>query len=218
MNNRHGAISVLLADDHPVVLRGLAGFLRSQPHINVVSECCDGIAALKGIRKLAPAVAVLDMAMPRLSGLEILSALSASVHNTKFVLLTATASAEQIVAAIARGASGVVHKDAVLEDLVHCIREATKGREWLSETVADKISSYQSQLAKIKQLKEQLTRREQEIILLVSRGLSNKQVGHEAAVSEGTVKIHLHRIYQKIRVPNRTALTALVLACRDQLA
>ena len=215
MNNRQRPLSVLLAADHPAVLQGLVAFLRTCPEIKVVAECSDGIAALEGIQELTPDVAVLDMVMPGLTGLDVLSTIGRSAQETKFVLLTATASDRQIVTAIARGATGIVHKDAALEDLVRCIHEVAKGRKWLSTTIADKIAGYQSHSPALKHFEEQLTTREHEIMLLVSRGLSNKEIGRKLDVSEGTVKIHLHRIYQKGDVANRTVLTAMVLGHSD---
>ena len=204
-------LSVLLADDHPVVLQGLVNLLNSFADIRVVAECSDGIDALKSIRRLAPNVAVLDMAMPGLTGLEVLSRIRGSEEETKFVIFTASVSEAEVAAVIANGAKGIVHKDAVLEDLVHCIREVAKGRPWLSPTIAATIAEYQWR-SPVQPVHGQLTARERQVMMLVSEGLSNKEVGHKLDVREGTVKIHLHNIFQKTGLANRTALTATVIS------
>jgi len=182
------------------------------------SNASSTFAWLEGIQTLAPDVAVLDMSMPGPTGLEILARIDMSAQRTRFVLLTASASDRQIVTALARGAMGIVHKDAVLRDLAHCIREAAKGRQWLSETMARRIASFRSRTPSVQGRQEQLTTREHEIMLLVSRGLSNKEAGRELDLSGGTVKIHLHNIYQKVSVANRTALAAMAITYQARLA
>jgi len=209
MNNGR-PITVLIADDHPLVLEGLIGILRPYPDIKIVAACGDGPSAVKAIRTFKPDVAVLDMAMPGLTGLEGLSTAGTSAH-TRFVLLTASATDRQIVMALARGVSGILHKGGAFEEIVHCIREAAAGRQWLSSTVAEVVAQYRSCGHSLKIAEERLTAREQEIMLHVSRGFSNKEVARELRVSEGTVKIHLHKIFQKIGVTNRTGLAAVAI-------
>jgi DNA-binding NarL/FixJ family response regulator len=201
-------ISVVVADDHPLVRQGIAGLLRSYPGINVLAECCDGSAALKAIAELVPDIAVIDIAMPGLTGLEVLTILGTS--QTKVVVLTATATDKQLVTAIARGARGVLHKDVALDELVDCIRAVAQGKKWVSTTVAEVISSSEYMPTAAPQV-EKLSIREQEVMRLASKGLANKQIARKLGLSDGTVKIHLHNIYQKLGVPNRTALTALVV-------
>jgi len=135
-------LSVLVADDHPAVLEGLTAFLGTFEDLNVVATCSDGVAALDGIRKFAPDVAVLDMVMPGLTGLEILSSLSKS-DRTKVVILTAHASEAELAAALERGAN-IVHKDALEDDLIHCIRETAQERQWSSPTLGAAIARYQA--------------------------------------------------------------------------
>ena len=206
-------LSLVLADDHPAVLEGLSNFLGSFSDINVVAKCSDGVAALNNICKFAPNVAVLDMVMPGLTGLEILSIIRQSANETKAVILTAYASEADLVAAIERGASSIVHKDTTLEDIVHCIREAAQGRPWQSPEIAATIARYQSCTSVASRILKPLTEREYQIAMLVSEGLSNKEIGHELSICEGTVKIHLHKIYEKTRLSNRTMLAAIVKQC-----
>jgi DNA-binding NarL/FixJ family response regulator len=207
MNNR---ISVLVADDHSLVRQGISGLLRSYPDITVVAECHDGTAALKAIAEFTPDIAVLDIAMPGLSGLEVLSMLATSPQRTKIVVLTATATERQLVTAIARGARGLLHKDVALDELIECIRAVAHGEKWLSATVAEVIASSERQPTTLKRV-GQLSMREQEVMRLAATGLSNKEIARKLGLSDGTVKIHLHNIYQKLGVPNRTTLTALMI-------
>lgn len=210
-------ISVVVADDHPVVLQGLVSLLRSCPDFNVVAECRDGRAAVKAIEQFAPSVAVLDIAMPSLTGLEVLQTIAGFGSKTRVVFLTATATESQIVTAISRGAKGVLHKEIAAEELTKCIREVAQGRQWLSQSVADLVARF-AQRTPLPAHGESLSVREKEVMQLASTGLSNKQIGRTLNLSEGTVKIHLHNIYQKLGVPNRTSLTALAISNRRDAA
>jgi two-component system nitrate/nitrite response regulator NarL len=218
MKNPSMPISIVVADDHPVVLHGIAGILQSNPDLEVVAACSDGAAAVEAIRKLGPRVAVLDIAMPGMSGLDVLSAIAADGHRTKVVFLTAAATDDQILAAIARGASGILLKDAAPNDLVNCVMEVAAGRPWLPPDVIDAALERETGRRLMgTRITESLTVREREVMLLVSEGLSNKHVGRRLKLTEGTVKMHLHNIYQKFGVANRTALTVLAISHRDQL-
>ena len=125
-------------------------------------------------------------------------------------MLTATATDKQLVTAIARGARGVLHKDVALDELVDCIRAVAQGKKWVSTTVAEVISNSEYMPTAAPQV-EKLSIREQEVMRLASKGLANKEIARKLGLSDGTVKIHLHNIYQKLGVANRTALTALVV-------
>ena len=219
MKNRSRSISIVVADDHPVVLHGLADVLRSNPDMNVVALCSDGATALEAIRKWAPNVAVLDIAMPGLSGLDVLASITADGLATKVVILTATASDAQLLRAIAAGAQGIVLKEEALTELVRCIRAVAEGRPWLPSAVVNAALERETgRRSESQRLTQTLTIRERQIMVLVAEGLSNKAVGRQLELSEGTVKIHLHNIYQKLQVNNRTTLAALAIAYRDQLA
>ena len=218
MKNRSRSISIVVADDHPAVLHGLADVLRSNPDMNVVALCSDGATALEAIRKWSPNVAVLDIAMPGLSGLDVLASITADGLATKVVILTATASDAQLLRAIAAGAQGIVLKEEALTELVRCIRTVAEGHPWLPSAVVNAaIERETGRRLASERLTQSLTTRERQIVLLVAEGLSNKMVGRRLELSEGTVKIHLHNIYQKLQVNNRTTLAALAIAYRDEL-
>ena len=211
------SISIVVADDHPVVLHGVAGVLRIQADMTILAACTDGASAVNGIQQFAPDVAVLDIAMPSVSGLDVLSSVTASGLDTKVIFLTALATDDQILTAIANGAKGIVLKDAAFESLVACVREVAAGRQWfpvdLVETALRRDTQHR---AESRRFVQRLTEREQEIVLLVAEGLSNKEIARRINLTEGTIKIHLHNIYDKLEVPNRTALTALAITYQHQ--
>src|SRR5262245_60501979 len=117
MYGAHHQLSIVLADDHPVVLHGLADMLRAEPDINVLSLCPDGLAAAAAIQMFGPDIAILDLMMPRLDALGVIKAVGAETR-TRFILLTASASDDDILSARAAGVAGVVFKDATAEDLI----------------------------------------------------------------------------------------------------
>ena len=210
-------ISIVVADDHPVVLHGVAGILRVQADMTILAACSDGASAANAIQQFAPDVAVLDIAMPSVSGLDVLSSVIASGLDTKVVFLTALASDDQILTAIANGAKGIVLKDAAFESLVACVREVAAGRQWFPvDLVETALRRDTQQRAESRRFVQRLTEREQEIVLLVAEGLSNKEIARRINLTEGTIKIHLHNIYDKLEVPNRTALTALAITYQHQ--
>ncbi len=211
-------ISIVLADDHPVVLHGVAGILRAQPDMNVLAACSDGSAAAQAIRQLVPDVAVLDLAMPGLNGLDVLSSVVNEGGKTKVVFLTAVATDDQILAAIANGAKGIVLKDAAPDSLVDCVRSVATGKQWFPTDLVEAALRHDGgRRADPSPFLHKLTAREQQIVLLVAEGLSNKDIARRIDVTEGTIKIHLHNIYDKLEIPNRTSLTALAIAYQHQL-
>jgi two-component system nitrate/nitrite response regulator NarL len=156
--------------------------------------------------------------MPGLNGLEVLATMSAERSVTKPVFLTATATDKQLLAAVARGAKGVVLKETALDELVQCIRVVAGGREWLPPRLIDAAFERETARQSVStHLAQSLTCREREIVLLVAEGLSNKEMCRRLGLSEGTVKIHLHNIYEKVGVNNRTALAAMAVAGREEL-
>ena len=218
MMDRHKSISVVLADDHPAILLGVAELLGSNRDIKVVAACSNGTAATQAIRQLAPTVAVLDLFMPGLNGLEVLANISTARSVTRVVFLTATATDKQLLTAVARGAKGIVLKEMALDELVQCIRAVAEGREWLPPSLIDAAFKREAARQSVSEhLTQSLTSRQRQIVLLVSEGLSNKEVCRRLGLSEGTVKIHLHNIYEKVGVNNRTALAAMAIAGRQEL-
>jgi two-component system nitrate/nitrite response regulator NarL len=208
MSARKSPIRVVLADDHPVVLHGLEDLLRGQSGLTVVACCPDGSQALDAIRRLCPDVALVDMGMPGLSGLEVVRVAKRERLATRFVLLTAAADSHQVAAALAEGAACVLFKDVAAEVLVDCLLQIGAGK-------AFRIPQYQERRAtQPPRWLSDLTSREKDIALLLAEGLSNKDVAKRAGVAEGTVKIHAHSIYKKLALSGRAGLITLALGSR----
>jgi two-component system, NarL family, nitrate/nitrite response regulator NarL len=203
-------VSIVVADCHPVFLHGLISILQSERIFDVVASCCDGMKCLQAIRDLSPDMALLDCSMPILSGVKVLATSIAEGSHTR-ILLLATAT-EQVSFAAAIGAYGVVPRDVRPEVLIHDLRQVAAGRRLSirashAEEPGTTASTSENTLA-------MLTGRERQIAKLVSIGLSNKQVGQQLNLSAGTIKVHLHNIYQKLEINNRTTLTALAVSDR----
>lgn len=186
---------VIIADDHPVVLAGLVALLRQINNLEIVAACADGESALKAILEWQPHIACLDVQMPGFTGIEVVEAARNAGSETKFVFLTGSVSPVEFAAALQCGALAIFHKDSASDELL----------EWFESHQAqsedERVGSRNGEGGA-----RHLTAREREIALLVARGLSNKHVAREANISEGTVKIHLYNIFQKLSISNRTEL------------
>src|SRR5262249_7343302 len=208
-------ISIVIACDQPAFLHDITAILKSNSDITVVASCSDGTAALQAISLMTPTVAVLDCLMPGLTGLDVLARISADRFATKAVLLTA--SYRELIAAFAQGAKGVLLKEATPPEFVHCIRHVAAGGHRVSSDLVYAPLECDGRRSAGQRMFETLTKRELQIVRMVSDGLSNKAVGRRLDLSEGTVKVHLHNIYRKLSVNNRTALTAMAVASRENL-
>ena len=211
-------LRVVLADDHPVVLSGLRMLLQAERSFNVIAACSSGAAALQSMRDHEPELAVLDISMPDLTGLDVLQAIDENRIPTRVVLLTASATDDQIVTAVARGARGILLKDTAVDTLIECLHKVAAGDRWLPPELVDAALEREAgRRLRGDQIEDLLTAREREVLLLVAEGLSNKEIARRINLSDGTVKIHLHNIYQKLGTPNRTAVAVLALTYRDRL-
>ena len=210
MSQANLPITLVLADDHPVVLRGLQSLIASSPLFEVVGAAADGAEALELVRQIRPLIALFDMQMPKMTGLEVLRELQHDELHTKVVFLTATAEDAQVTQAVKAGAWGIMVKDAAADDLLACLEAVSKGSRWLPPDLIDPAFEREtSRQEEAERYDGVLTDREREIAALVARGLANKEISRKINISEGTVKIHLHNIYQKIGVANRTALATI---------
>ena len=208
---RECAMRVVLADDHPIVLGGLRALLQVEAGVEIVATTPDGATALAAIRTHEPHIAVVDINMPQLTGLEVLEALEADGLATRVVLLTGSATDEQIATAVERGAWGLLLKESALDTLTECLKTVAAGRRWLpEELVAPAVRRAAERLKKNVRPERVLTAREYEIAGLIARGLSNKHIARALGISEGTVKIHLHNMYEKLGGLNRTSLAVLM--------
>jgi two-component system nitrate/nitrite response regulator NarL len=212
------ALHLVLADDHPVFLSGLQSLIRTDPSFNVVATCSDGRSALQAILEIQPDLAVLDISMPGLTGIEVLADVKSRGLKTRVIFLTASAGDHQIVQAVLHGAYGLMLKDTAADALLECMRAVSTGRRWLPEDlVKSALKREEGRQAAADRIENGLTSREREIVVLAADGQSNKEIARQIGITEGTVKLHLHKIYQKLGVSNRASLTALSIAYRDEL-
>lgn len=219
MIKKKHSVSIVVADDHPVVLGGIVMLLNQDKTFKLMASCTNPAEAIEAIRNFKPDLALLDMNMPGLNGLQILDAIVAENLPTRVSFLAATLTDKEIVAAATGGAYGIVLKESAPDTLIACLHAVAAGGKWLpAELVNAATERFQEHHAQIAKVSHLLTPREMEIMLKVAEGLTNKDVGRQLNISEGTVKMHLHSIYQKVGVSNRTGLANFANAYRDQLA
>jgi DNA-binding NarL/FixJ family response regulator len=194
-------LRILVADDHYVVRMGLCSLIRSEPGMEVVAEAADGLQTIEKFRQTRPDVAMVDVRMPGRSGIEAARAIIAEFPSAKLLMLTAYDGDEEIHQALAAGALGYVLKATEGEKLLPAIRAVALGQKWLPAEVSRKLAA--------RKTFDALTPREVEVLQKCARGLANKQIADELQISENTVKDHLKRIREKLRVCDRTeAVTA----------
>lgn len=208
--------SVVIADRHPVVLQGLIKVLEAHSDFVVVACCADGTSCIEAMRRLAPDIAVLDLSMPGLNGLEILTVANSENLSTRLVFFTASIENDELAMAAVGGAFGVILKDAAPETLVQSLRQVADGQRLLPLLSFDDVPRLQAKSAIIENALTVLTDRERQIMHLVSEGLSNKAIGRRLNIADGTIKQHLHHIYQKLEIHNRTVLAALAISLLDR--
>lgn len=203
-------ITVVLADDHPIVRTGVRSILQSQPDFSVVGEAGDGEEALRLIAKLKPQLLLLDLSMPKLPGIETLRELTARSSKTTTVLLTGSVDNERILEALQLGAKGIVLKEAVALDLTKCLRAVNEGKYWLDgKPVSNLVQVIKDLVAKTAVVPPPsfgLTPRELEIVALIVQGGTNKDIAAKCGISEETVKRHLQNIFEKLGVTSRLEL------------
>lgn len=203
-------IRIVAADDHPIVLAGMVDYFSSEPDFEIVAQVRSGVEALDAVRRLHPDVLVLDLRMPGMDGLAVLREMNRDGTSTKVVVLTAVDNAD-VVEAVVMGARGVVMKDMAASDLVRCVREVAAGRKWLQNGVATRtVERLLERKSGLRTTREVLTRREAEIALLVAEGLPSKAIARKLSITEGTAKLHLHHVYEKLGLSGRIALLQYV--------
>ena len=200
-------VSVVVADDHPLFRDGIVRAVRERPDLELLGEADDGPSALERVRELAPAVAVLDMSLPGLDGLEVLNAIRRDKLPTRVLILSASTEGAVVHQAIAAGAAGYLSKSASREAVCDAVAALARG-----ETVLDPAAQsgllHQVRAYGVEDDRPVLTAREHEVLTLMASGLSAAEIGAQLFVAPSTVKTHMGHIYEKLEVSDRAACVA----------
>ncbi|MGB7875198.1 MAG: response regulator transcription factor [Anaerolineales bacterium] len=196
-------IRILLADDHAIVRAGIRQFLESAPDMEVVAEAGDGEQAISLIQAERPDVAVLDIQMPKATGIEVTRWAKSNAQGVGILILTAYNDDPYVMAVLQAGANGFVLKTAAPDDIIQAVRDVHDGKSVLDPSVTGAL------MAQIfhkpdTQVVEQLTDREMEVLHLVAKGFTNKAIGVQLSISDRTVQGHLAHIFSKLQAASRT--------------
>lgn len=203
-------IRLIVADDHPVVLQGLQSLFASQTDLVVVAACTSGEEALRAVRQHRPDVLVLDLRMRDVDGLAVLRALKSEASSVGVVILTAEIDDEQTLEALRLGAAGIVLKELAPRLLIESVRKVHAGERWIErQSVGRALDTLMRREAGLRELTSVLTTRELDVVRLVVQGLRNAEIAERLHLSEGTVKSHLHHVFEKLGVKSRMALMNL---------
>lgn len=200
------SVRVVIVDDHPVVRAGLLGMLGGEPGIEVVGEAGDGVAAVALAERLRPEVVLMDLRMPGGDGVTATERIVGRIAGVRVLVLTTYDSDADILRAIEAGATGYLLKDTPRDELFRAIRAAAQGRPVLAPTVASRLMERSRG-----PIEEPVSGREREVLRLVARGASNREVARALFVSEATIKSHLINVYRKLGVADRTSAVTAAL-------
>jgi NarL family two-component system response regulator LiaR len=206
-------ISVVIADDHPFVRHGLRTYLETLEDMDVAGEATNGVEAVELVERLLPDVVLMDLVMPELDGIGAIRRIREVAPSTRVIALTSFADDEKVFPAIKAGAAGYLLKDVRPADLADAVRKASRGEALLAPSVAARLMQ---EVSGERPAPAGLTARELEVLRLIARGMSNKQIARELVVSEKTVKTHVSNILAKLHLADRTQ--AALYAVREGLA
>lgn len=196
-------IRILIADDHPVVLAGLTSMLGTHVGIEVVGSASSGEEALEMIRCRPADLLLLDLRMPGMNGIDTLHALKRAKINVRVIILTNFETDEDIYRAVQAGAQGYLLKDAPQSDMIDAIRAVYAGKRYIPRQIAARLAE--------RMMRTNLTAREVEVLHMLARGLTNKEIGNTLDISSNTVRNHVNSIIEKMEVSDRTeAATAAI--------
>jgi NarL family two-component system response regulator LiaR len=208
MNER---IRVLIADDHHVVRGGIRALLETEDDIDVIDEAADGVETVRKTRSLNPDVILMDLMMPRKTGIEAIEEIKQEDPDARILVLTSYSDDEKVFAAIKAGALGYLLKETSTKELLQAIHDVYRGESSLHPAIARKLIRELNRPSNLPPADEPLTEREIEVLIFVARGYSNQDIANALCISERTVRTHVSNILSKLHLANRTqaALYAL---------
>jgi DNA-binding NarL/FixJ family response regulator len=214
------AIKVLIVDDHALFRRGLQMVLEGETDIDVVGEASDGQEAAKKAEDTAPDVVLMDVRMPKRSGIEATRVIKDVLPSTKILMLTISDEEADLYEAIKAGASGYLLKEISIDEVANAVRSVNQGQSLISPSMASKLLSEFATMVKRRDERTQmpgprLTERELQVLKLVAKGLNNKDIGDSLFISENTVKNHVRNILEKLHLHSR--MEAVVYAVKEKL-
>jgi len=214
------AIRVMICDDHALFRRGLIMVLESEDGIEVVGEAEDGDDAIARVGDLAPDVILMDVRMPRVTGIEATRSIAEAVPTAKILMLTVSDEEDDLYEAIKAGATGYLLKEISIEEVATAVRAVMSGQSLISPAMASKLLTEFTSLAKKADERQavptpRLTDRELEVLKLVAQGMSNREIATDLYISENTVKNHVRNILEKLHLHSR--MEAVVYAVREKL-
>jgi NarL family two-component system response regulator LiaR len=209
-------IRILIADDHAIVRKGLRTLISSEPGMEVIGEAADGIEAVLEARSLQPDVILMDIVMPRQTGLEAIQQIKKENPEARILVLTSFAEDDKVFPAIKAGALGYLLKDSSPDQLLQAIYDVYQGQSSLHPTIALKLIHELNRPPDLPLTEEPLTDREVEVLQLVARGMTNQEIARTLVISERTVGNHVGSILSKLHLANRTQ--AALYALREGLA
>ena len=203
LKHENKRIRILIVDDHPVVRAGLSSMLATQPGIDVVGSASSGEEALDMVRRDMPDVVLLDLRMPGMSGIDTLLALKAMKAAARVIILTSFEMDENIYRAVQAGALGYLLKDTSQSQMLEAITTVHSGRRYIPSQIAARLAE--------RMMRSNLTAREVEILEMLAKGLTNKQIGTALSISDNTVRNHVNSIMEKMEVSDRTEAVAVAI-------
>ncbi len=216
----HEALKVLIVDDHALFRRGLQMVLEEEAHIEVVGQATDGQHAIEKAVEIMPDVVLMDVRMPKRSGIEATQKIKEALPHVKILMLTVSDEEADLYEAIKAGASGYLLKEISTEDVAEAIRSVWSGQSRISPAMASKLLTEFQAMSKRAEEREhvhtpRLTDREMEVLRLVAKGMNNRDIAKELYISENTVKNHVRNILEKLQLHSR--MEAVVYAVREKL-
>lgn len=200
-------VTLVLAESYPILLEGMEHVFRAESNFRVLACCTDGNAALRAVQRHRPDVLVLDFHLRGKSALPLLREVGTKFAPTRVVLLAERPTEDEVADAVQYGARGLVLKSMPSRRLVQCIRKVHQGATWIEESsVGRTVDWLLRQAASEREVAKRLTRRELDVLRMAVGGESNKEIADKLTVSEGTVKAHLHHVYEKLGVKGRLEL------------